>query len=259
MTKYLEPDDKMTSQEKRQQQYRERYKQMNPSWDDSIMMLARFFGERAKPEMVVLDAGCGRSNFVLQKNRKDMATIIGIDAAKEATDGNAIADKIVIGNLENLPFEDGSFDAVTSLWVLEHVRHPERVFSEIARVLKPGGRFFFVTPYACSYILLVKRLVGGRVTKYILDKVYGRTEDDTFDTYYHANSIIDLRHIALKVGFTEDILIANEDPSYLAFNEFFFQVALFIQRICRLFGAQTATMHLIGVYKKTGLQEMDNR
>jgi len=41
-----------------------------------------------------------------------------------------------------LPFPDDSFDGLVSLQVLEHVREPTRVISEMSRILKPGGRFF---------------------------------------------------------------------------------------------------------------------
>src|SRR5512133_2623647 len=188
MLDYLEIDDRMSSQEKRQQYYREKYKQLNPAWDDSIMLLERLFREHAKPNMVVLDAGCGRSNFVLKKNKGSIKKIVGIDVSKEATEGNEIVDELLIGDLEHLPFDSNQFDAVISLWVLEHVRDPDRVFSQIARVLKPGGRFYVVTPYAYSYILIAKRIVGVNVTKQILNRFFGRTEEDTFDTCYVANT-----------------------------------------------------------------------
>ena len=42
---------------------------------------------------------------------------------------------------ERLPFADQSFDTVVSTFVLCTVRDPQKVFSEVARVLKQGGRF----------------------------------------------------------------------------------------------------------------------
>ncbi len=44
---------------------------------------------------------------------------------------------------EQLPFEAGSFDAVVANYVVHHLARPEKVFAEIRRVLKPGGRFAF--------------------------------------------------------------------------------------------------------------------
>ena len=42
---------------------------------------------------------------------------------------------------EQLPFRNGSFDAVTALWSLNHTRDPAGVLSEVHRILVPGGRF----------------------------------------------------------------------------------------------------------------------
>jgi SAM-dependent methyltransferase len=45
---------------------------------------------------------------------------------------------------EQLPFHNGSFDAIVALWSLNHVRDPAAVFSEVHRVLVPAGRFLVV-------------------------------------------------------------------------------------------------------------------
>lgn len=53
----------------------------------------------------------------------------------------------VFADAEMLPFADESFDAVVCLEVLEHVKHPDRVLAEVARVLKPGANAWFSTPF----------------------------------------------------------------------------------------------------------------
>jgi demethylmenaquinone methyltransferase/2-methoxy-6-polyprenyl-1,4-benzoquinol methylase len=45
------------------------------------------------------------------------------------------------GDAENLPFEDGSFDAYTIAFGIRNVTHLDRALAEARRVLKPGGRF----------------------------------------------------------------------------------------------------------------------
>ncbi|MFN2464583.1 MAG: class I SAM-dependent methyltransferase [Candidatus Dormibacteria bacterium] len=45
---------------------------------------------------------------------------------------------------EELPFPDASFDTVTAGYVLCTIPRPERAIAEIARVLKPGGRYLFI-------------------------------------------------------------------------------------------------------------------
>ena len=50
------------------------------------------------------------------------------------------------GDAHSLPFADETFDAVVSIEVIEHVEHPEKMASEMARVLKPGGCLILSTP-----------------------------------------------------------------------------------------------------------------
>ncbi len=45
-----------------------------------------------------------------------------------------------------LPFSDQTFDTVISFQVIEHIRRDDRFVAEVARVLKPGGRFIVTTP-----------------------------------------------------------------------------------------------------------------
>lgn len=49
-------------------------------------------------------------------------------------------------NLENLSFKDESFDIFITQDVLEHINEPAKAFSEISRVLRPGGMHIFTTP-----------------------------------------------------------------------------------------------------------------
>jgi 2-polyprenyl-3-methyl-5-hydroxy-6-metoxy-1,4-benzoquinol methylase len=60
-----------------------------------------------------------------------------------------------------LPFEIGSFDAVLSLGVLEHVADPDGSLEEIRRVLEPGGTFYvYKLPNRYSYLERLARLMG---------------------------------------------------------------------------------------------------
>jgi SAM-dependent methyltransferase len=57
----------------------------------------------------------------------------------------------VLGVGEHLPFANGSFDAALSLNVLEHVRDPFRCATELARVIRPGGKLYASAPFLQPY------------------------------------------------------------------------------------------------------------
>lgn len=59
-----------------------------------------------------------------------------------------LSDKITVvdGSFEDIPADDMSFDVVWSQDAILHSGHREKVLQEVARVLKPGGRFIFTDP-----------------------------------------------------------------------------------------------------------------
>jgi len=61
--------------------------------------------------------------------------------------------RFVQADARAMPFPDGEFDAVWSIWVLEHVPNPEQALREIRRVLKPNGVAFLFPAWACSDLL----------------------------------------------------------------------------------------------------------
>ncbi len=54
---------------------------------------------------------------------------------------------------EKLPWPDGSMDAVTCIHLIEHLRDPSSLLSEIYRLLKRGGCVYFETPHPKSLVL----------------------------------------------------------------------------------------------------------
>ena len=51
----------------------------------------------------------------------------------------------MLGDVQELPFPDGTFDAAVAAWMLYHVPDRDRAISELARVLRPGGRLVAIT------------------------------------------------------------------------------------------------------------------
>lgn len=99
----------------------------------------------------VLEVGPGPGYFGLEwLKQSDNGRLTGIEispdmlelAARNAGDyGLGEKSEYVLGNAMEMPFGDNSFDAVISNGSLHEWQDPVRVFREIYRVLKPGGRF----------------------------------------------------------------------------------------------------------------------
>ena len=98
-----------------------------------------------------LEVGCGGGFMTEEIARMGFATT-GVDPSERSV--RVAADharqsgldiRYLTGAGESLPFEDRSFGAVFCCDVLEHVRDLPKVISEISRVLKPGGIFYYDT------------------------------------------------------------------------------------------------------------------
>ncbi|HEX8646962.1 MAG TPA: class I SAM-dependent methyltransferase [Thermoleophilaceae bacterium] len=63
---------------------------------------------------------------------------------REKAAGSGLPVRVIEAPAERLPFDDGSFDTAVAALVLCTVTDPDAALAEIARVLKPGGRFVFM-------------------------------------------------------------------------------------------------------------------
>lgn len=98
------------------------------------------------------DLGCGRGGPGLWVARERGAQLVGIDLseqgvaqarARASAFGPPDRARFEVGDLTALRFDSGSFDAGMSIAVIWSIPGPEKVLSEIARVLRPGAHFVF--------------------------------------------------------------------------------------------------------------------
>ena len=91
----------------------------------------------AGPGDLVLDAGCGNGRPLALLGDTG-CTAVGLDLSPgmAATTGHP---SIVVGDVQRLPFPDGTFDAAVALMMLYHVPDVSRASSELRRVVRRGG------------------------------------------------------------------------------------------------------------------------
>jgi SAM-dependent methyltransferase len=116
------------------------YFRLHPRWSSIDEMVAA----SAKDGLVSIDLGCG---FVKPPGFIGFDDLRGIDV-QEVDDNNA-PDVLMDLSDESIPLPDGSCDEIRASHFLEHSRL-DHVFREAFRLLRPGGTFFFVVPYANS-------------------------------------------------------------------------------------------------------------
>lgn len=101
-----------------------------------------------------LDLGCGTGVVSIALAARGFE-VVGVDHSKEMLSiaERKMTDRVVtgscrflVGDVRNLPFEDGAFDCVTCQGLLHHLPEMESCLRELDRVLRPGGSFYISEP-----------------------------------------------------------------------------------------------------------------
>ncbi len=133
---------------------------MSDVWDRHAAWWQRGFTEGADPEYTeqivplatqwltgfaaVLDLGCGEGQIARRAVAAGATTVVGVDRARNQVAEAAVRGggvRGVLGDAESLPFAAASFDAVVACLVFEHLEGLDEACGEVARVLRPRGRF----------------------------------------------------------------------------------------------------------------------
>jgi SAM-dependent methyltransferase len=125
-------------------------------WNTDFLQL-KFNSWKSVKQETLLDVGCGQGDWgrIISRILPAHCKITGMDFEQNWVEkasfiakslGQSDRFSYICANAEAIPFPDNSFDIVTCQTVLMHVTNPEKVISEMRRVLKPGGLLFVAEP-----------------------------------------------------------------------------------------------------------------
>lgn len=139
-------------------------------WRKKVVKIVK----ESNPE-TILDIATGTGDLAINLAETNATKIVGLDISsgmldigKEKIKSKKLDSKIdmVLGDSENMPFEDNSFDAITVAFGVRNFETLENGLKEILRVLKPGGSFVILetsmpdkTPYKQGYNFYTKNIL----------------------------------------------------------------------------------------------------
>lgn len=214
----------MLSLEK-QNELRERYRRQRPGWRPATETYSELVRTYLGPGDLLLDLGCGRGGLVEQLTHP-LSQVMGVDPDLTSLREHRLPLPRAQAFSHRLPFAADTFDLIFASWLLEHLPEPDQDFKEVARVLRPGGIFIFITPNRRHPLSLFNHLLGrlGHVQGWLVRGLYGRAAADAFPTYYRANSRRDLEQLAAASNLRLERLQTVADPTYLAFTPALFEL-----------------------------------
>lgn len=109
----------------------------------------------------VLEVGGGPGELASRVQSELGADVVMVDVAPRMVQlAREKGLNAVVGDVQELPFGDDSFDCAIAAWMLFHVPDLDRGLSELARVLRPGGRLVAVTN-AQDHLFELREIAGS--------------------------------------------------------------------------------------------------
>ena len=200
-------------------------------WQGETLDLWRKAGFGQGDSLVDLGCGPGFATFDLARLVRRDGRVAALDSAQKFVDH--LAAQVTAGgrefenvschrcSIEDLPFEDASFDGAFARWLFCFLERPEKAVAEVSRVVRPGGRMVIIDYF--NY--LAARVIPGSEAVNALFQAYDQSAKMHGGNYS----------------------IGNHLPRMLARNGF---DILNLEPICKLGGPDSAWWHWVSSFNK---------
>jgi SAM-dependent methyltransferase len=119
---------------------------LKKSWD--VLNTIRLIEKYVPPDGPVLDIGAYASEVLVALHRLNYRDLTGVDFNPKISQmPHAGEIRYVVSDFMHTPFRDASFDAISAISVIEHGFQPQRLLTEVSRLLRPGGLFIASVDY----------------------------------------------------------------------------------------------------------------
>lgn len=196
------------------------------SWRDLVWKIGLDYWhelfERLSPGRKMLECGSGSAKASLFMSKWGYSCVMldnsyeGLLLGKTNFEQANITGKFVLGNIESLPFQDGTFDIVYSGGVLNHFYNIRPAISEMARVLKPGGLFgatVITRRFSCQSIGNIQIFCAKFIMNLLKRNFKGAVKESKQDSPFYVNSIPlkEYKRVVEENGL-EDVVATGTSP-----------------------------------------------
>jgi SAM-dependent methyltransferase len=164
---------------------------------------------RSRP-VRALDIGCGTgiseepgtNAEYLRAVRQYVDELWGVKPDRSVTPTHGLLDQFQHATLEGATLPENYFDIAYAYFVTEHVDDPAGFMRAIARCLKPGGAFIFITPNGRHYFTRIAKLLRAtRLDEWVLRLMRGKSvEEYHYPVRYRMNTRRQIAAAARKAG-----------------------------------------------------------
>jgi SAM-dependent methyltransferase len=198
-----------------QQSYLRRFYDPAAGWVDGTQEFFAMCREAVLPGSKILEIGSGPSNDT-SRFLATIGEVHGLDPDPAVRDNDALATAMILEG-DAFPSESGAFDACVSNYVVEHVSDGPGHLREVARILKPGGRYLFRTPNRFHYVALVSAATPQWFHELVANRLRNLEPEahDPYPTRYQLNSRWTVQAAAATAGLEiETLRFVEKEPSY---------------------------------------------